>query len=95
MGHTTYAESDTSLTPHADESERGAGMVDRTVLDIAGEGWPFTDIGEFNGSTYGELWGRGAGSGARSSAPPWREPLSNTPACEKGYRGTPTSNGCF
>jgi hypothetical protein len=85
------------LTPHPeDETGRDAGVVECMALDNAGEGWPFTEVGEFSGSSYGELCGRGAGGGTRSpSEPSWRKPFPNTPACEKGYRGTPTSKGCF
>jgi hypothetical protein len=82
---------DVSLTPHPeDELDRDVEGTDRMVLNN-GEGWPCRELGELNGSSYGELRGRGAG--ARS--PTGRNSLSNTPACEKGYRGTPTSKGCF
>ena len=84
------------LRPHLDdESDRDADVVERMVLDNAGEYCPFIEGGELTGPSYGELWGRGAGGGARSTSELWRNPLSNTPACENGYRGTPTSKGCF
>lgn len=94
--HTAYEGFKVSSTPHLDESDRDADVAKRIVLDNAGDRWWCIEVGGFNGSSYGELWGRGAGGGARStSKPSWRNPLPNTPACENGYRGTPISNGCF
>ena len=51
---------------------------------------PVMPVGDSEASGYCELSGSGA--------PVWScgiVSLGNTPACEKGYSGTPTSSGCI
>lgn len=64
-------------------------------MEIAGERCDADMLEESGVLPYGALWGRGAG-GVLSPSGTWiRAPFPKTPACEKGYKGTPMSRGCF